>query len=348
LTDPTFIEFAPREAPRFPMSHDVWTPPFYLGVDLGGTNIKSGVVDDLGRPVSSVSILTHADRGPDHGIDQLAEAARMALKVSGLGWDEIEAVGLGSPGTMDLETGMLIDPPNLPGWTNLPIRERLGGLLNKPTFLQNDGTAAAYGEFWAGAGRGARSLVLFTLGTGIGGGIVHEGRLIEGRHSHGAECGHIIIQMDDARQCSCGGYGHLEAYASATALVMRANEALDVEDSGLLSEARRRGELTSRAIAGAAEQGDALARRLLHETARYLAVGAVSMMHTIDPDIVLFGGGMIAAGPQFLAQIQDHVKLMAFPIPAARTRIAFAELGGNAGFIGAAGDARRRLIESRN
>lgn len=325
------------------MSDDVWTGPFYLGVDLGGTNIKSGVVDDQGRAVSSVSVRTEAERGPEHGLDQLAKAARMAVKASGLSWDVIEAVGLGSPGTMDLDAGMLIDPPNLPGWNDLPIRQRLGDRLSKPTFLQNDGSAAAFGEYWAGAGRGVRSLVMFTLGTGVGGGIIHEGRIVQGRHSHGAECGHIIIQMDDARQCPCGGYGHLEAYASATSLVKRASEALDLDDSGPLGEARRRGELTSRAISEAADQGDALASHLMHETARYLAVGAVSLMHTIDPDVVLFGGGMIAAGEQFLAQIRGHVKLMAFPIPAARTRIAFAELGSDAGFIGAAGCARRAV-----
>ena len=330
------------------MSDDVWTGPFYLGVDLGGTNIKSGVVDDQGRAVSSVSVRTEAERGPAHGLEQLAEAGRLAVRASGLSWDEIEAVGLGSPGTLDLEAGMLIDPPNLPGWTDLPIRRQLGDRLNKPTILQNDGTAAAFGEFWAGAGRGVRSLVLFTLGTGIGGGIIHEGRIVQGRHSHGAECGHIIIQMDDARRCPCGGFGHLEAYASATSLVKRANEALELDDSGLLSAARRRGELSSRAISEAAEKGDALARRLMHETARYLAVGAVSMMHTIDPDIVVFGGGMIAAGAPFLAQIRDNVQLMAFPIPAARTRIAFAELGGDAGFIGAAGCARRAVRGERD
>ena len=115
----------------------------------------------------------------------------------------------------------------MPGWNQLPIRDLLAQELSKQTVLQNDANAAAYGEYWAGAGRNTRSLVLFTLGTGIGCGIVEEGRIIEGRHSHGGECGHIIIQMDNARQCSCGGLGHLEAYASATALVKRAIEALD-------------------------------------------------------------------------------------------------------------------------
>jgi len=316
-------------------------PPFYLGIDLGGTNIKSGVVDSAGRPVSSVSIETQADRGPEVGVANLAEAGRQAVRESGLSWDEIEAVGLGSPGTMDLSEGMLLDPPNLPGWTNLPIRQLLGEKLAKPTVLQNDANAAAYGEYWAGAGRTARSLVLFTLGTGIGCGIVEEGRIIEGRHSHGGECGHIVIQMDHGRQCSCGAYGHLEGYASATSLVKRAREALESEPSPALHDALARDDLTSRAVAEAAEQGDPLAARLMHETARYLAVGAVCLMHTIDPDIVLFSGGMIAAGEPFLAEIRKHIKETAFPTPAAKTKVAYAELGGDAGFIGAAGWARQ-------
>ena len=315
-------------------------PPFYLGIDLGGTNIKSGVVDDRGQALSSISLETEAEHGPEEGMDHLAEAGRRAVEASGLAWGDVAAVGLGSPGTMDLEAGVLIDPPNLPGWENLPIRQRLGDRLGKPTVLQNDANAAAYGEYWAGAGRNTRSLVLFTLGTGIGGGIIIEGRILEGRHSHGAECGHIVIQMENGRQCSCGALGHLEAYASATALVKRAEEALERGESSSLREVLAADALTGRAVSEAAESGDALARRLMRETAHYLAVGAVSLMHTIDPEIVLFAGGMIKAGPTFLEAIREDIRAMAFPIPASRTRVDYAELGGAAGFIGAAGCAR--------
>ena len=315
-------------------------PPFYLGIDLGGTNVKSGVVDDTGKPLSSVSRKTYASRGGEFGLQNLAEAGRDAVAASGVGWDQIRAVGLGSPGTMDIETGWLIEPPNLPGWEHMPIRDRLGGLLGKPTILQNDANAAAYGEFWAGAGRDARSLVMLTLGTGIGCGIVYEGHIIEGRHSHGAECGHIIVQMENARRCSCGAYGHLEAYASATALVKRAQEALvESSDPSTLRDIPPN-EITSRAISEAADSGDILARRLMRETAHYLAVGAVNLMHTIDPDMVLFGGGMIKAGQPFLDDIRAVIKTLAFPIPAEKTVIEYAELGEDAGFIGAAGCAR--------
>src|SRR6185437_7950087 len=145
---------------------------------------------------------------------------------------------------------------------------------------------------------------------------------------------------DNARQCSCGAFGHLEAYASATALVKRAAEALQVDPDSELLAAQRGGELTSRMIAEAASRGDHLAKRLMHETSRYLAVGAVCLMHTIDPDVILFGGGMIKAGQEFLDDIRAAILTMAFPIPAKLTKIEYADLGEDAGFIGAAGCAR--------
>jgi glucokinase len=325
------------------MSSSSRAPSFYLGIDLGGTNIKSGVVDDDGRILSTVKIPTEAGLGADAGLDHLAEAGRRAVEASGVAWDGIAGVGLGSPGTMDIPAGMLLEPPNLPGWENLPIRDLLGERLGKPTVLQNDGNAAAFGEAWTGAGKGAHSLVMFTLGTGIGGGFVIDGLIHEGRHSHGAECGHIIIEMENGRICSCGSEGHLEAYASATALVKRAHEALAQGDTPSRLRDLDPGAITSRAIAEAAAAGDALADRLMRDTARYLAVGAVSLMHTIDPDLILFGGGMINAGQPLLDEIRRNVRRLAFPIPAAKTRIEFALLGEDAGFVGAAGWARRVL-----
>jgi glucokinase len=319
--------------------------PFYLGIDLGGTNIKSGVVDDEGRVLSAVSVRTEARQGPHAGLDHLAEAGQRAVEASGIPWDQIAGVGLGSPGTMDIPGGLLLDPPNLPGWQDLPIRDLLAQRLGKPTVLQNDANAAAFGEYWTGAGKNAQSLVMFTLGTGVGGGIVIDGRIHEGRHSHGAECGHIVVQMDDGRICSCGAAGHLEAYASATSLVKRAHEALVQTDAVSVLRRLERAAITSRAIADAAAAGDSLADRLVRETARYLAVGAVSLMHTIDPDLILFGGGMINAGQPFLDEIRWHVRTLAFPIPAAHTRIEFAKLGDEAGFVGAAGWARKMLTQ---
>ncbi len=315
--------------------------PFFLGIDLGGTNVKSGVVDDHGRLLSSVSLPTEASRGPEHGISILVEAGRQALAVSGLDWDQIAGVGLGTPGTMDIPGGMLLEPPNLPGWNQFPIRDRLAAELKKSTVLQNDANAAAYGEFWVGAGRDAKSMALFTLGTGIGCGIIIDGQILEGRHSHGAECGHVIIQMEGGREHPPGYFGRLEAYGSATAVVKRTAEELARGDEpSVLRKLFAENKLTSKTINEAASAGDPLARRIMRQTARALAVGAVNVMHTVDPDMVLFAGGMSAAGPEFIEAIRADVLAMALPTPARTTIIDYATLGNDAGTIGAAGCAR--------
>jgi glucokinase len=318
--------------------------PFYLGLDLGGTNIKAGVVGDSGQALASVSGPTRAELGPEVGLDSLAEAARRAVEASGVDWPSIAAIGLGAPGTIDPAEGRLVDASNLPLWNGFALGPRVRERLGRPTILLNDANAAAFGEYWAGAGRSTQSLVLFTLGTGIGCGIVESGRILEGRHGLGGECGHVTIQMEGGRICSCGRRGHLEAYASATSLVRRASEALEREPDSALRAFLDAGVLSGRDIARCATEGDPLASRLMRETARYLAVGATTVMHTVDPDLVLFGGGMIAAGPDFLEAIRAEIQGQAFPAASERTRVEFADLGGDAGFIGAAGWARKALL----
>jgi glucokinase len=325
------------------MNPDGRRSPCYLGLDLGGTNIKAGVVDDQGVPLASLSVSTRADLGPEIGLETLANAANRAVEASGVDWTEIAAVGLGAAGTIDASRGWIVQAANLPLWNLFPIAPRLGDRLQRPTILLNDANAAAFGEYWAGAGRSTQSLALFTVGTGIGCGIVESGRLLEGRHGLGGEYGHVTIQMDGGRPCSCGRTGHLEAYASATSLVRRAIEALEREPGSSLGPCLASGNLDSREIARCAAEGDPLAVRLMAETARYLSIGASTVMHTIDPDLVLFGGGMIAAGREFLEAIRAGIREHAFPAAWERTRIEFAELGGDAGFIGAAGWARRMV-----
>ncbi len=247
---------------------------------------------------------------------------------------------------MDIPAGMILDAVNMKPWKNVPVRRHIQETFALPTAFQNDANAAAYGEFWAGAGRGARSMVLFTLGTGVGGGIIVSGDdggyVVEGEHSHGAEIGHIKIEMTNPRRCGCGRLGCLEAYASATAVVARAREALaaDGDGSSLHAVLRSAKELTSRDVFTAAD-GDELAGRIVEETALYLAIGAMNLMHVIDPELVVFGGGMTAAGDGFLDRIRVHVRRLAFPVPAERTRIVYAQLGGDAGFIGAEACGRR-------
>jgi len=324
--------------------------PFYVGIDVGGTNIKAGVVDDEGQSLSHVNVPTEAERGPQIGLDNIARAAEIAISRSGLKRGALRGVGLATPGTMDIPAGYLVDPPNLPGWINFPIRDLLAKKLQLPTVLQNDANAAAYGEFWAGRAKEARSLVFWTLGTGIGCGIIIDHIIIEGSHSHGAECGHIIIEMTNGRLCGTGQYGTLEAYASARAIVARCDEALAAGRESSVSARMAAGEkLTPLMIAQAAEGGDRLCNDLVLETARYMGVGTVTLMHTIDPEMVLFGGAMTFGrtdtelGRRFLQEIRAEVKRRAFPIPAAKTIIEYASLGGDAGYIGAAGCARLKF-----
>jgi glucokinase len=334
------------------ISADVAEPPFFVGVDLGGTNIKMGVVDSQGRPVAYGSMPTEVSKGPQEGVRRMARTAEALLQQAGLDREDIARLGLGSPGTMDLSNGMLLEPHNLPGWFHFPIRDELARECGKPVTFANDAGAAAYGEFWCGTGRDFQSLILLTLGTGVGGGIIHDGISIDGRHGHGAECGHIIIDLrSDARVCPCGGTGHLEAYASATAVVERTREALAAGGSTSLAQRLRDGQaLTPLLLAQEAEAGDRLALELIDETARYLGVGVVSLMHTIDPDGVVLGGAMTFGGHgaelgrRFLRTVQDEVRRRAFPVLADQVIIDFASLGVDAGFIGAAGLARAEFL----
>ena len=330
--------------------------PVYVGLDVGGTTMKAGVVDDDGRPLGpSVSLATEAHRGQAFGLERMCETIRRAVAAVPVSWERVAAIGVATPGLMDIPAGIILDPPNLRPWKNVPVRQHIHDTFAVPTAFQNDANAAAYGELWAGAGRGVRSMVLFTLGTGVGGGIVFGDRVIEGEHSHGAELGHMKIEMTKPRACGCGRFGCLEAYASATAVVTRTREAL-AEDGGrsTLHAIAAQGELTARAVFLAAAAGDALAARIVEETAYYLAIGAMNMMHIIDPDMVVFGGGMTAAGEPFMERIRHHVRQLAFPVPAERTQIRYAQLGSDAGFIGAAGCGRllvkgqRHILGSSN
>ena len=320
-----------------------------MGIDLGGTNIKGGVVDGTGRALCRVSIPTEAAEGPEAVADRMAEVARQAVRKSGATWRRVRAVGIGSPGTMDIPAGIVLEPPNLPGWRDVPLRDMVAQRLGVESHLENDANAAAYGEFWVGAGKRVSSLVMFTLGTGIGGGIVVDGKLVDGAHSCSAEVGHHCIQMDNGRRCACGRIGCLEAYASATAVVKRTGEALAAGARSSLSKLRRRGErITAKAVFDAAYAGDRLGRRIVAETARYLAIGAVNLIHIVNPEMVVYTGGMTAAGKPFLDAIGTHIRALAFEVPAAKTRVVYAKLGDSAGFIGAAGWAKKQYETSRS
>ena len=333
------------------MSDTENTTRLFLGIDVGGTNVKAGVVDDAGNVISRASVPTEAANGPDHGVSQMAHAANQALQQAAVSPAQIAAVGLATPGTMDIPNGMLLDPPNLPGWKNFPVRQKVADAIGLPTILQNDANAAAYGEYWAGTASNADSLVFFTLGTGLGGGIIVDDTIVQGEHSHGSELGHTIIEMDNGRLCKTGQYGTLEAYCSATALIQRFHEAMEAGRTSSFSD--RMDDVTALSpllLAEEAEKGDELSTELILEMARCLGTATTSIVHVIDPTMVLLGGAMTFGrhetkiGRMFLDRVRQEFKARTFPVLAERITIDYASLGGNAGFIGAAGCARRSLI----
>lgn len=319
---------------------------YFVGLDVGGTTMKAAVVGDDGRPLTPpVSLPTRPERGQEVGLETMCETIRQAIAAARLSQNDIAAIGVATPGLMDIRAGIILDPPNLKPWKNVPVREHIRQAFGKPTAYQNDANAAAYGEFWVGAARGSRSMVLFTLGTGVGGGIIIDNRIIEGEHSHGGELGHLRIALpEQGRLCGCGARGCLEAYASATAVVRRTREALAawrgptrLRDYYTATDA----ELTTRLIFDLAENGDELACTLVEETAYYLALGATAVIAVVDPEMIVFGGGMAEAGEGFRARIETYVRRFGLPYPSRQVRIALAQLGPDAGVIGAAGCARQ-------
>jgi len=324
------------------------TPPLYAGIDLGGTNIKAALVDDAGRMLAFHTEPTHVDRGPEDAAARMGGAVHVLAGMAGVAATDIARVGLGTPGSQDLPSGRILRAGNLPGWDNFPIRDRVAVHCGRDVTYANDANAAAYGEFWVGSGREYASLILLTLGTGVGGGIIIGDTNVEGAHSHGSECGHIIVDTSPtARTCPFGHQGDLEAYASATALVAAARAALAAGGRGPLADAVAGGDaLSPILIARAAAAGDPLAMDLILDAARWLGIGIVTLMHTIDPAAVILGGAMTfggaadPVGKAFIERIRAEVRARAFPVLAERTVIRYADLGGDAGSIGAAGLAR--------
>jgi glucokinase len=304
----------------------------YVGIDLGGTNLKLGLVTASGELLERLSRPTEGDRGPQHVIDRMAEAVRDLCQKAGVPLADVAAVGIGSPGPVDTKRGIVEFAPNLPGWKNVRLRDELHERLKRPVVLENDANVAGYGEFRCGAARKVRNLVLLTLGTGIGGGIILDGRLFRGVSDTGAELGHMIICCN-GRPCGCGNKGCLEAYASATAVVARAQERID---AGATSSLAGKKDLSCKEVFDAAAAGDALAAGIVEETAEYLAIGITSLLHVLNPEMVVLTGGMMGAGDALLNRIRERVGQMAFKGASSVCEICWSTLGGDAGILGAA------------
>lgn len=317
----------------------------YVGLDVGGTTMKAAAVNDNGETLSAPAVMdTEAHMGQDAGLETMCETIRRAVAAAKLKLKDITAIGVATPGLMDIKAGLILDPPNLKPWKNVPVRDHIQKAFSKPTVFQNDANAAAYGEFWIGSGQEAKSMVLFTLGTGVGGGVIIGDVVVEGEHSHGGELGHLRIDRPDCgRLCGCGARGCLEAYASATNVVSRAREDLAAwrGDTTLRKFfTANDDEFTAKIIFDHAVAGDALAKKVVDDTAYYLALGACAAIAAVDPEMIVFGGGMVGSGEWFRALIDGYVRRFGLPHPAKSVKVKFASLGSDAGFIGAAGCAR--------
>ncbi len=325
-------------------------PPLFVGVDVGGTNIKLGIIDDEGHIVVKAAISTHEERGPAEAVGRIGDTIERCLKEHELTWDQVQALGIGTPGPMDILGGLVTDPPTMPHWRNYPLRDELSRRCHhKPVAFTNDANAAAFGEFWLGRGRDAESLVLLTLGTGVGGGIILGGQLINGANSFGGEVGMMVIDSSDsARECAWGGqHGQLEAYSSASAVVARMQGLLDAGVETRVRQSVDAGEeLNTKLIGEAAEVGDEVAQDVILEAARYLGIGVTNLVHVLDPGVILLGGAMTfgkdetQTGRDFIKAVRQEFASRSFPEVVDRTRVAYASLGSDAGFIGAAGLSR--------
>lgn len=314
-----------------------------LGIDLGGTNLKVGLVTREGNMLASRTVNT--PYGPDATLDLIVVEVRELLRTAGVDRSSIIGVGIGAPGPLSPSRGVIYNCANLPGWINVPIRDRLAALLGWPVVLDNDGNMAGFGEYWAGAGRtggneaNGRSdnMVTLTLGTGVGCGIVIGGKILHGHFENAAEVGHMIVERN-GRPCPCGQRGCLEQYSSASALVRRtAQELAGDAESSLCTRVPDITRLTARDVAEAAREGDALATRLWSDACEYLAIACVNLQHLVNPALIVLGGGLAQAGDLLLTPVRDAFRRHQWRLADDFPRIALAVLGYDAGTIGAAG-----------
>lgn len=323
---------------------------YIIGVDLGGTNIAAGAVSvDGTRHLAMQSIPTNPSLG-DEGV-----AERIVGLVDRVILDAIEetstvrrdfiGVGIGAPGPLDRERGVVIIAPNL-GWANFPLRERIQEGLGLPATLDNDANCATFGEWWQGAGRGSSNLIGLTIGTGIGGGIILRGKLYHGASDVAGEIGHTTIDVN-GRHCKCGNYGCLEAYASGPAIATRAREIMVREEGESVIPSMVSGRLdqiTAQTVYDAAKAGDQVASEIVRDTARYLGAGIANLLNIFNPDTVVIAGGVTAAGEALFGPLHREVRRRAFSPAVHAVRIVPGELPGTAGVVGAVASFKQQHL----
>lgn len=309
---------------------------YYVGIDLGGTNIVAGVVDEKYNIVAKASTKTNCPRPEKEIADDMAKMAIQAVENAGLTMEQIEWIGVGTPGIANSETGIIEYSNNL-GFKNTPMVEYIRETIDKPVFIENDANAAAYGEYVAGAAKGAKNAVCITLGTGVGGGIIIDGKIYSGSNFAGAEIGHTVIEVDGA-QCSCGRKGCFEAYSSATGLIRMTKEAIAENPDGIMAKmAEKNGKVTARTSFDSMREGDEAAKVVVDKYIKYLAAGITNTINIFQPDILCIGGGVCNEGDALLLPVKAIVKKEVYTRNSEKnTEIVIAKLGNDAGIIGAA------------
>ena len=319
---------------------------YYLGVDLGGTNIAVGVVDEAGRILHKDSVPTGAGRPPQATLDDMAAICRKVVADAGITLDDIAAVGIGSPRLINVATGEVVFANNL-YWHNVPLAGTIAKALGKPAFADNDANVAALAEVEAGSMKGAKNAVLLTLGTGVGGGIIIGGRIYAGTHNGGAELGHMCLVLN-GEECTCGNRGCVERYTSATALIREGRKSAEAHPDGGI--ARKAGgnleKINAKTVIDCAREGDAEAVRIFNEYIYALTMTIITVINIFEPEAIALGGGVSAAGDFFMEPLRksvvDHLFYPDIPHP----EIVVAELGNDAGIIGAAMNGKARLADN--
>ncbi len=309
---------------------------YYVGIDLGGTNIVAGVVDEEYNIIAKASTKTNCPRPEKEIADDMAKMALQAVKNANLDISDIEWIGIGTPGIANSTTGIIERANNL-GFVNTPMVKYISESIDKPVFIENDANAAAYGEYVAGAAKGAKNAVCITLGTGVGGGIIVDGKIYAGSNFAGAEIGHTVIEVDGA-QCSCGRKGCFEAYSSATGLIRMSKAAMAQFPESIMNKmAEEKGKVTARTSFDAMRAGDKPAKDVVDKYIKYLAAGITNTINIFQPDVLCIGGGVCNEGDPLLLPVKALVEKEDFASNSAkRTEIVIAKLGNDAGIIGAA------------
>lgn len=307
-----------------------------LAFDLGGTKIAFGVVSEDGHILKSGRIETHASQGPEQAIQRAIEAAKNLLAELNLKPSDLIGIGIASPGPLDIKRGCVDGSPNLPGWTGYPIESTLSKAFGLPARIDNDANAAALGEYLFGAGKGKRNLIYVTISTGIGGGAIIDGKLMRGANGNAAELGHLTLDIKGPA-CPCGGNGCFEVMASGTAIARRTREALAKGTaSQILTLAGSADAITAHHVLQALAQKDALAIKIWDETTEYLGRGLAVIINTFNPEMIVVGGGVTAAGDTLFVPMRTKALKYAFPRLAAVCSIIPAGLGADVGVVGAA------------